>query len=289
MKAVNTDIPEKEFIIHLPVGTIVADARDPRESKFFEVTGADAIPPDLGGCTPRPARGRGGSSGGGGPSSPAWFWGWAWVSDCGGLGGGSFGEGGRERSLLGACLLLTTSMTPGNGLPSDRLEAYADRVELNRKSCGPTSLWYCLRQFGLDADRQRLCDETGGGPDGTSLEALVRTGTAHGLNARAVVSTTKDIDSLPVPSIIVVERSHCVVFQGIDGDGDTVRVFDPTSGQIPPGLHGEVLGLGEQADRLAELLGGCGRGEGEHGDGHEERAGHGGVSGGWRANGNGNR
>jgi hypothetical protein len=44
---INVAIPEKEFVIELPIGTIVADARDPKESKFFDVNGPDALPPDL--------------------------------------------------------------------------------------------------------------------------------------------------------------------------------------------------------------------------------------------------
>lgn len=135
--------------------------------------------------------------------------------------------------FLGASLLIV-SASPETGLTTDRLDAYADQVEINRMSCGPTALWYCFRQFGLDVDRWRLCGETGVGSEGTSLESLLRASAAHGLDAHGITSPTKDLHSLPVPSIIVVGRNHCVVYEGIDRDGDDeiVSLFDPATARI---------------------------------------------------------
>src|SRR5205085_4926983 len=41
-----------------------------------------------------------------------------------------------------------------------------------------------------------------------------------------------DLDSLPVPSIIVVQEGHCIVYQGPAEDGERVRVFEPGSGRV---------------------------------------------------------
>jgi hypothetical protein len=127
---------------------------------------------------------------------------------------------------------LNVAAPPSNaGLPSDRLEAYAEQVQINRKSCGPTALWYCLRQFGIEVDRQSLCREADLQPDGTALESLLRVSNNCGLQAQGIVSDAKNLDILPVPSIIIVDKSHCVVYQGIESDGDTVRFFEPATGR----------------------------------------------------------
>jgi hypothetical protein len=52
------------------------------------------------------------------------------------------------------------------------------------------------------------------------------------LEARGVVVTTKDLGTLPIPSIIIVDRTHVVVYQGLSADGDVVRFFEPATGQL---------------------------------------------------------
>jgi len=47
VKDINREIPDREFIITLPIGTSVADARSGQYSTFFEVTGPRSIPQDL--------------------------------------------------------------------------------------------------------------------------------------------------------------------------------------------------------------------------------------------------
>ena len=47
VKDINRDIPDREFMIALPPGTSVADSRDGKTSRFFEVTSTKTIPKDL--------------------------------------------------------------------------------------------------------------------------------------------------------------------------------------------------------------------------------------------------
>jgi ABC-type bacteriocin/lantibiotic exporter with double-glycine peptidase domain len=134
--------------------------------------------------------------------------------------------------VFGFCLLLAGSPPAGGGLQTDHLEEYADQVEHNRKSCGPTALWYCFRQFGLDVVRADLCREASIGVSGTNLETLLKLCRDRGIYARAITCPTTNLDTLPVPSILVVDQTHCVVYQGIGEDGVTVSFFEPAKGRV---------------------------------------------------------
>ncbi len=134
---------------------------------------------------------------------------------------------------LASFVLLACAAGPhGEGLSTDHLDEYVQYVQTQRKACGPTSVWFCLRKLGLPADRAELCREAGLGPDGTSLQSLLHLCAARGLRPDAVNCAAKDIRVLPVPSIAVVDQSHCVVYLGTDEGGDQVRYYEPATDRV---------------------------------------------------------
>ena len=63
----------------------------------------------------------------------------------------------------------------------------------------------------------------------------------HGLPARAVVCDPAKIAELPVPSILVIDDSHCVVYEGFQPDGKTVRYYEPAHREYKTATAGAFL------------------------------------------------
>ena len=124
-------------------------------------------------------------------------------------------------------------LTPGQsaGLTTDRIDDYAQQVKQQRKDCGPTAVWFVLRHQGIDADREALCQEADIGKDGTSLQKLVELCEAHHLEPTAIQSEAKDVSTLPIPSIIVVDKTHCVVYLGRN-DEEQIQFYEPATHRI---------------------------------------------------------
>lgn len=129
-------------------------------------------------------------------------------------------------------LLVCSAGPPGEGLSTDRFDEYVLRVQSQRKACGPTAVWYCLRQQGVPADRAELCREAVLGPDGVSLQSLLDVCATSGVRAAAILCESRDVRTLPVPSIVVVDQSHCVVYLGAEADGDLVRYHEPATDRV---------------------------------------------------------
>lgn len=125
---------------------------------------------------------------------------------------------------------LTVGGPPAGGLSTDDLEEYIRNVERSRLNCGPTCVWYCLRMFGHTADRGELCREADIGPTGTSLQKLVELCGRRGVSAKTITTPPNTLHTLAVPSILVVDRGHAVVYLGTDPDG-TVTFFEPAAGK----------------------------------------------------------
>ena len=127
-----------------------------------------------------------------------------------------------------AVLLLPTAAP---ALSTDRLDEYVAQIQKARKSCGPTAVWYCLRRFGCDERRDELCRQADTNSAGTSLQSLLDLCRARGVNARVIQGVPANLESLPAPSILIVDERHCVVFEGLTADGQSVMIFEPTEGR----------------------------------------------------------
>lgn len=147
------------------------------------------------------------------------------------------------------------------GLSTDDLDEYVRKVERSRLNCGPTCVWYCLRMFGHPADREELCREADIGPAGTSLHKLVELFGRRGVSARTITTPANTLHTLAVPSILVVDRGHAVVYLGTAADG-TVTLFEPADGKrltaprekVERNWSGEAVVFQDPAPPLAFVL-----------------------------------
>lgn len=135
-----------------------------------------------------------------------------------------------------ALLLLAAS-----GVPSDELDAHLRQAEMDRKSCGPRAAWHCLRRFGRDVSFDDVSRDVGHTEKGTRLDDLVAGLRKNGLPARAVVCEPAQLAELPVPSILVIDDSHCIVYEGFEADGKTVRYYEPAHRQYKTASAGAFL------------------------------------------------
>src|ERR1043166_5416104 len=108
---------------------------------------------------------------------------------------------------LVGCVLFALGISNGV-LSTDRLEEYAQNAKFARKSCGPTAVWYCMRQLGMDVKRADLCRDADLGPSGANLQTLLELCRSRGLNGTAIACDPIDVETLPIPSIIVVDKTH---------------------------------------------------------------------------------
>jgi ABC-type bacteriocin/lantibiotic exporter with double-glycine peptidase domain len=65
--------------------------------------------------------------------------------------------------------------------------------------------------------------------DGVSLGEVHRLLTAAGARAEVIRAEPDALESLPAPSILVLQSRHCVVLDGFDREAGNVRVFEPAT------------------------------------------------------------
>lgn len=121
---------------------------------------------------------------------------------------------------------------PAASVSTEAIDAYADRVSKARKACGPTAVWYCLRRLGHETRLADLWEQAQVGPDGVSLQKLLDLLRSRGVSARALVGDRHRLEDVPVPAIVVVDQTHCVVYEGVEPGGQQVRFFEPASNQM---------------------------------------------------------
>ena len=132
-----------------------------------------------------------------------------------------------------ALVIALSIMIQGDAaISSDDLDAYVDTVLKARKACGPTSAWYFLRRYGKTVKLADLWQSAHMDASGTGLEEVLRLIQMHGVQARGFRMKIDDIRSLPVPAIVVLDESHCVVFEGFEPKGDHIRYYEPATGQL---------------------------------------------------------
>ncbi len=130
--------------------------------------------------------------------------------------------------------LLVCSLGIGSpdAVSTENLDLYVEGVAKSRKACGPTAAWYCLRRLGYDVRLKDVWQQAQFGPDGMSMADLLELFHSRGVAAQAMVSTPRRLETLPIPAILVIDQKHCIVYEGIEPDGQTVRYFEPSTGQM---------------------------------------------------------
>ncbi len=131
--------------------------------------------------------------------------------------------------------LLTTS-SPSSALAgavsSDELDAQADRARQALRTCGPVAAWYCLRKSGRDVKLKDVLACAKLGEEGTSIPDLLDQLASFGMPGEILSYEKTDLEALPSPSILLIGRSHCVVFEELEDDGRSVRYYEPTNGSM---------------------------------------------------------
>lgn len=64
-----------------------------------------------------------------------------------------------------------------------------------------------------------------------SLRTLLDLLGSYGVDAQGLDIDPGKLEALPVPSILVIDAHHCVVYEGMEPDGQHVRYFDPAGGR----------------------------------------------------------
>lgn len=127
--------------------------------------------------------------------------------------------------VLSLCLGIDPSV---DSISSDDLDHYAAKVVKARKDCGPVAVWYCLRRLGQAVPPEDVMRRADLREDGTSLRSLLQLASSFGHEAQALEVDCDSLESLPVPTILVIGRRHCVVYEGLEPDGGRVRLFEPS-------------------------------------------------------------
>jgi ABC-type bacteriocin/lantibiotic exporter with double-glycine peptidase domain len=143
-------------------------------------------------------------------------------------------------------LILILSMLPGDrggGLSSDDLDEHIAADKRARKTCGPVSVWYCIRRFGREVPPEQIVDSAGIEAGGVTLQQLLDLCLENELPAKGISGSKRDLAELPVPAILVIGSRHAVVYEGIDAETGHIRFFEPTYGLMKTAPMAEALEL----------------------------------------------
>lgn len=100
--------------------------------------------------------------------------------------------------------------------------------QVDEADCGAAALAMVCRHFGRRISQARLRQVVGTAIDGTSLKGITDGARALGLSARAVKSSMRNLDDLPLPAIVHWGGNHWVVVY--DVGTSRVRIADPAAG-----------------------------------------------------------
>src|SRR5216683_3587683 len=139
-----------------------------------------------------------------------------------------------ETQTMSNPILLVALIYSGQlgSVSTDELEEYTDQIVMARQACGPTAVCYCLRRFGNTTTLSEVWRQAKINEKGASLEELLDLFSSYNISARALAGDASGLDDLAVPSILIVNDVHCVVFEGLVDGGQTVRFFEPAEGKI---------------------------------------------------------
>ncbi len=100
--------------------------------------------------------------------------------------------------------------------------------QIDEMDCGAAALGMICRHFGRRVSLTRIRQLTHTAYDGTSLRALCHAATELGLAARGVKVSRRNLDRMPLPSIVHWEGNHWIVLVHVGRH--SVRVADPALG-----------------------------------------------------------
>lgn len=149
-------------------------------------------------------------------------------------GEGKGGNGGNGHAGNGAATLPEAPPAPfADGehfvKKAKRVRTFRHVRQVDEMDCGAASLAMICEHFGRSVSLARIRRLVHTSLDGTSLRALCTAATELGLAARAVKTTPRYLDAMPLPAIVHWEGNHWVVLY--DVTATHVRVADPGTGR----------------------------------------------------------
>lgn len=168
--------------------------------------------------------------------------------------------------LVSFCVLalVPANTHAGERYSSEDIDKQSQELEQRQKACGPLALWYCLRQLHYpvpdcsDYLRQIPLDRRG-----TDLHTLLEVGKAQGVPVRAIHLETKAWTQLPIPSILIIDDQHCLLYEGPAAKAGHLLILDPADSLLDdwPEEHiqrhwtGQALVFTEPAPTAGDFLG----------------------------------
>ncbi|MFF3664859.1 cysteine peptidase family C39 domain-containing protein [Microtetraspora malaysiensis] len=104
------------------------------------------------------------------------------------------------------------------------------RPQMEDADCGPACLGIVFAHYGLRVPLHEIRERCGVGRDGLSGAGLKAAGEHYGFDIAAWRLDADELGTLPVPSMIFVDRRHYAVFEG--ARGRWVYLNDPAVGRI---------------------------------------------------------
>lgn len=86
--------------------------------------------------------------------------------------------------------------------------------------------------MGRDVKLKEVLARAKLGDEGTNIPNLLDLLASFGMPGEILSGERSDLEALPSPSILLIGSSHCVVFEGLEDGGRTVRFFEPSNGSM---------------------------------------------------------
>ena len=112
------------------------------------------------------------------------------------------------------------------------LDVHAAWARRAIKSCGPVAVCYGLRRSGRDVTLAEVLSRSDLTDEGIRASELLDLLAAFGSPAEAVAAAKSDLELVPAPAIFLITPAHCVVYEGLEDGGQTVRYLEPSDGSI---------------------------------------------------------
>jgi ABC-type bacteriocin/lantibiotic exporter with double-glycine peptidase domain len=136
--------------------------------------------------------------------------------------------------VLNLVLLLSmaTSDATVGSLSMEDLDRYIAQHRRMRRTCGPVALWYASRRLGKHLALDEVLQQAPVKEDGLSLKELVDLSHSFGVPCTPLQVDRSRLEQLPVPSILVIASTHCVVYEGLDPAQGTISYFEPSRARV---------------------------------------------------------
>jgi prepilin-type N-terminal cleavage/methylation domain-containing protein/prepilin-type processing-associated H-X9-DG protein len=108
------------------------------------------------------------------------------------------------------------------------LDREASRFQRAKMTCGPISAYYCMKSMGMSVNVDDVVAEANLNEQGMTIGNLAELLRNHGLDARVIMVDPNQPLPFSAPTILLLKKNHCIVYEGPGANGDNVKVFEPT-------------------------------------------------------------